>query len=93
MKNNLHFKGLNILSIIILLIGYGFTQTKILNTSSSDSISFPIIPQIFIEGIFSRCEGIAFNGDNHSVFINNLSGSNRDLVISTLEQWLDLDIL
>jgi hypothetical protein len=31
-------------------------------------------------------------GDNHSVFINNLPGADRALVISTLEQWLDLVI-
>jgi len=31
-------------------------------------------------------------GDNHSVFINELPGADRDLVITALEEWLDLEI-
>ena len=64
MKNNLYLKNLNILSIIFLLISCTNTHTKILNTSNCDIISFPVKPEVFIEGVFSRCEGIAFNGEN-----------------------------
>ena len=64
MKKNIHLKILNISSIIFLLISCISTQTKVLNTENCDKISFPVTPKVFIDGVFNRCEGIAFNGEN-----------------------------
>lgn len=60
----MHTIRINILTIIFLLTSCANTQTKVLNTNNRDKVSFPVITEVFIEGIFSKCEGIAFNGEN-----------------------------
>ena len=60
-------KSSTILSIIIVslfLFNSAFSKNKQDDNRNSEGILFPVTPNIFIEGVFSRCEGIAFNGEN-----------------------------
>ena len=63
MYKHISFLIISLFIISIFLCGCIIAGTKISDIGNSGNLSFPVIPEIFSEGVFSKCEGIAFNGE------------------------------
>ena len=63
MYKHISFLIISSFIISVFLCGCIIVGTKISDIGNSGNLSFPVIPEIFSEGVFSKCEGIAFNGE------------------------------